>query len=58
MTSSRADIGFDAPDNEVTILASTGEAHVARASKAEIARAVLDVVVRLRAGTSEPEHAA
>ena len=52
------DIGFDAPDNEVTILTAKGESHVARASKAEIARAVLDVVVTLRAGTSEPEHAA
>jgi phosphopantothenoylcysteine decarboxylase/phosphopantothenate--cysteine ligase len=54
----RGDIGFDAPDNEVTILTAAGESHVARASKAEIARAVLDVVVQLRCATSEPEHAA
>ena len=55
---SRADIGFDAADNEVTILTSAGEAHVARASKADVARAVLDVVAALRAaaaaGAPEP----
>ncbi|HVF79952.1 MAG TPA: bifunctional phosphopantothenoylcysteine decarboxylase/phosphopantothenate--cysteine ligase CoaBC [Solirubrobacteraceae bacterium] len=55
---SRADIGFDAADNEVTILTAGGEAHVARASKAAVARAVLDVVVGLRtAGASDPEPA-
>jgi phosphopantothenoylcysteine decarboxylase/phosphopantothenate--cysteine ligase len=47
---SRTDIGFDASDNEVTILTERGETHIARASKSEIARAVLDVVVALRAG--------
>ncbi len=47
---SRTDIGFDASHNEVTILTERGETHIARASKAEIARAVLDVVVALRAG--------
>ncbi|MGA2927474.1 MAG: bifunctional phosphopantothenoylcysteine decarboxylase/phosphopantothenate--cysteine ligase CoaBC [Solirubrobacteraceae bacterium] len=42
-------IGFDAADNEVTILTSRGEErHVARTSKHEIARAVLDEVQRLR----------
>jgi phosphopantothenoylcysteine decarboxylase/phosphopantothenate--cysteine ligase len=52
---SRADIGFDAAENEVTILTATGETHVARASKARVARAVLDVVVGLRAaGTRSP----
>ena len=52
---SRADIGFDAPDNEVTILTAAGETHVARVSKAEVARAVLDVVVALRAtGAAKP----
>jgi phosphopantothenoylcysteine decarboxylase/phosphopantothenate--cysteine ligase len=55
---SRADIGFDAADNEVTILTAAGEAHVARASKADVARAVLDVVAALRAaaaaGAPEP----
>jgi phosphopantothenoylcysteine decarboxylase / phosphopantothenate---cysteine ligase len=49
---SRADIGFDAADNEVTILTASGEAHVARASKADVARAVLDVVAALRAAAS------
>jgi len=53
---SRQDIGFDAADNEVTILTAAGETHVARASKAQVARAVLDVVVTLRAapGIAEP----
>jgi phosphopantothenoylcysteine decarboxylase/phosphopantothenate--cysteine ligase len=41
---SRADIGFDAPENEVTIVTATGERHVARAGKAEVAVAVLDAV--------------
>ena len=46
---SRSDIGFDATDNEVTILTAAGETHVALASKPAVARAVLDTVVRLRA---------
>ena len=42
-------IGFDAADNEVTILtAGGGERQIARASKQEVARAVLDEVQRLR----------
>jgi phosphopantothenoylcysteine decarboxylase/phosphopantothenate--cysteine ligase len=44
----RADIGFEGPDNEVTIVTAAGERHVARASKAEVARAILDVVGDLR----------
>ena len=44
----RADIGFDAADNEVTIVTAAGERHVARATKAEVARAVLDAVIVLR----------
>ena len=53
---SRRDIGFDAADNEVTILTAAGETHVARASKAQVAGAVLDVVAALRAapGVAEP----
>jgi len=52
---SRTDIGFDAADNEVTILTAAGETHIARASKAQVARAVLDAVVALRAeNTPEP----
>ncbi len=44
----RTDIGFEAPDNEVTIVTAAGERHVPRASKAEVARAILDVVGGLR----------
>jgi phosphopantothenoylcysteine decarboxylase / phosphopantothenate---cysteine ligase len=44
----RADIGFEGPDNEVTIVTTAGERHVARASKAEVARAILDEVHDLR----------
>jgi phosphopantothenoylcysteine decarboxylase/phosphopantothenate--cysteine ligase len=53
---SRGDIGFEGEQNEVTIVTAHAERHVARASKAEVARAVLDVVdevrdaARLRAG--------
>jgi phosphopantothenoylcysteine decarboxylase/phosphopantothenate--cysteine ligase len=44
----RADIGFEGPDNEVTIVTAAGERHVPRASKSEVARAILDVVGDLR----------
>ncbi len=44
----QAGIGFDAPDNEVTIITADGERHVARAAKSEVARALLDVGRRLR----------
>jgi len=54
---SRADIGFDAADNEVTIVTAEGESHTARASKQEIARSVLDAVVTLRAQRGEPRTA-
>ncbi|HEV2774647.1 MAG TPA: bifunctional phosphopantothenoylcysteine decarboxylase/phosphopantothenate--cysteine ligase CoaBC [Solirubrobacteraceae bacterium] len=50
----RADIGFDAADNEVTIITAEGETHIARASKPQIARAVLDAVVSLRAAAGAP----
>jgi phosphopantothenoylcysteine decarboxylase/phosphopantothenate--cysteine ligase len=52
---SRADIGFDADVNEVTILSAPGDRsriealHVPRASKAEVADAILDAAQRLRA---------
>jgi phosphopantothenoylcysteine decarboxylase / phosphopantothenate---cysteine ligase len=46
---SAAGIGFDATDNEVTILtADGGERQVARARKDQVARAVLDEVERIR----------
>jgi phosphopantothenoylcysteine decarboxylase/phosphopantothenate--cysteine ligase len=46
---SRPDIGFDAPDNEVVILADGRERAIAKASKASIAAAVLDEVEQLLA---------
>ena len=49
---SRPGIGFDTPDNEVTIVAPDGERPLARAPKGEIAAAILDEVVRLRAAAS------
>ncbi|HEX3433720.1 MAG TPA: bifunctional phosphopantothenoylcysteine decarboxylase/phosphopantothenate--cysteine ligase CoaBC [Solirubrobacteraceae bacterium] len=49
---SRADIGFDSDANEVTILtangAGDGAIEVARASKTQVAEAILDAVGRLR----------
>jgi len=48
-------IGFDAPDNEVTILSAPGDGslvesvHVPRTSKAHVAEAILDAAQRLRA---------
>jgi phosphopantothenoylcysteine decarboxylase/phosphopantothenate--cysteine ligase len=44
----RADIGFEGPENEVTIVTASGERHVPRASKAEVARVILGVVGDLR----------
>lgn len=54
----RADIGFESADNEVTILTATGETHVARASKADVARVVLDAVIAMRARVGSPDPAA
>jgi phosphopantothenoylcysteine decarboxylase / phosphopantothenate---cysteine ligase len=45
---SRADIGFDSEENEVTIVLAAGEQAVRRAPKAEVAAAILDVVQELR----------
>ena len=45
---SRADIGFDSEENEVTIVFAAGEQTVRRAPKAEVAAAILDVVQELR----------
>src|SRR4051794_14443660 len=50
---SQPGIGFDASDNEVTIVTAAGERHVAKASKAEVARAILDTVQELRARAPE-----
>jgi len=41
---SRADIGFDTAENEVTIVAAGAERPVPRTSKAEVAAAILDAV--------------
>ena len=45
---SRRDIGFDAADNEVAIITADGEQIVAKAAKAAVADAILDVVAQLR----------
>jgi phosphopantothenoylcysteine decarboxylase/phosphopantothenate--cysteine ligase len=44
----RPDIGFEGAENEVTIVTAHGERHVPRASKAQVARAILEVVGELR----------
>lgn len=44
---SREGIGFDAAENEVTVLSENGERHIEKAPKREIAAAVLDEVERL-----------
>ena len=44
---SRADIGFDALDNEVVVLSAGGERTIAKAPKPVVAAAVLDEVERL-----------
>jgi phosphopantothenoylcysteine decarboxylase / phosphopantothenate---cysteine ligase len=41
-------IGFDAPENEVTIVTAGEERHVPRTSKAEVAAAILDLVLSRR----------
>jgi phosphopantothenoylcysteine decarboxylase/phosphopantothenate--cysteine ligase len=43
-----AGIGFDATDNEVTIVTAGGDERVGRTTKAEVARAILATVDRLR----------
>ena len=44
---SRADIGFDATDNEVVVVSSNGDRVVEKAPKQVVAAAVLDEVERL-----------
>jgi phosphopantothenoylcysteine decarboxylase / phosphopantothenate---cysteine ligase len=43
----RQDIGFDSPDNEVTLVAAAGERTVAKAPKDEVAAAILDEIEQL-----------
>jgi phosphopantothenoylcysteine decarboxylase/phosphopantothenate--cysteine ligase len=50
---SRAEIGFDSADNEVTVVERGGEHHLELAPKEEIAEAILDRVDTLRARASE-----
>jgi phosphopantothenoylcysteine decarboxylase/phosphopantothenate--cysteine ligase len=45
---SREDIGFDAVDNEVVLVSRGGERRIPKASKRDIAAAILDEVERLR----------
>jgi phosphopantothenoylcysteine decarboxylase / phosphopantothenate---cysteine ligase len=51
---SRADIGFDSDENEVTIVLADGEREVGRRPKAEVAAAILDEVERFRTRASAP----
>jgi phosphopantothenoylcysteine decarboxylase / phosphopantothenate---cysteine ligase len=48
---SRHEIGFDAPDNEVTIVTAAAERHVPLGSKQAVAAAILEEVESLRGGT-------
>ena len=50
---SRADVGFDAPDNEVTIVTRDAERKVPLGSKDAVAAAILDEVEGLREGRLE-----
>jgi phosphopantothenoylcysteine decarboxylase/phosphopantothenate--cysteine ligase len=45
---SRSDIGFQSAHNEVSILTASGQEHITRAPKQQIAQAILDAVKRLR----------
>ena len=51
---SRADIGFDSADNEVTIVLPDGQRDVGLRPKSEVAAAILDEVERLRAADAAP----
>ncbi len=53
---SRPDIGFDAAENEVTIITAAGSQAVARAGKRAVAGAILDAVAGLR-GTEPASRA-
>ena len=51
---SRGDIGFEVDANEVTIVGRDGDEAIPRAAKAEVAGAVLDAVVSVRARGAAP----
>jgi phosphopantothenoylcysteine decarboxylase / phosphopantothenate---cysteine ligase len=44
-------IGFDSPENEVTVVSRDMELHVPRSGKAEVAAAILDAVLNRRSST-------
>jgi phosphopantothenoylcysteine decarboxylase / phosphopantothenate---cysteine ligase len=50
---SRADIGFDADENEVVLVSGDGEREVAKAPKSVVASTILDDVERLLSARSE-----
>jgi phosphopantothenoylcysteine decarboxylase/phosphopantothenate--cysteine ligase len=50
---SDATIGFDAAENEVVVVTAAGDAHVPRAAKADVAGAILDMVLSDRSSTPE-----
>lgn len=47
---SRSDIGFDAEENELTLITAAGERHVEKQSKRECAAAILDEIAALLEG--------
>ena len=55
---SRSDIGFERDHNEVTIVTGRGERRVPRATKAEVAAAVLDEVQAVRTQEDRASHGA
>jgi phosphopantothenoylcysteine decarboxylase/phosphopantothenate--cysteine ligase len=44
-------IGFDSPENEVIVVTAGGDAHVPRAAKADVAGAILDMLLSDRSST-------
>jgi phosphopantothenoylcysteine decarboxylase/phosphopantothenate--cysteine ligase len=55
---SRADIGFDAGDNEVTVVTAGGERRLPKAPKPVVARAIVDSIEELRAGAARDQETA
>jgi phosphopantothenoylcysteine decarboxylase/phosphopantothenate--cysteine ligase len=51
---SDAAIGFESPDNEVTIVTAAGARHVPRGPKSAVAAAIVDVVEELRMRSEAP----
>ncbi len=52
---SRADIGFNADRNEVTILTATDTIAVPEASKLEIAQRIIEAAIRIRQQLAVPQ---